>query len=95
MAKRLGIAFQNTLFVVSASPHIWNRHYQMQSIDYHNLYSVMHLEQRCIEWADMVIGGSAHLLSFAESAGYVLPAGRVFVQPNIVDFSLNIEISEM
>ena len=93
MAKRLGIAFQNTLFVVKASsPHIWNRHYQMQSIDYHNLYSVMHLEQRCIEWADMVIGGSAHLLSFMESAGYVLPAGRVFVQPNIVDFSfLNIE----
>ena len=40
----------------------------------------------------MVIGGSAHLLSFMESAGYVLPAGRVFVQPNIVDFSfLNIE----
>ncbi len=93
MAKRLGIAFQNTLFAVKASsPHIWNRHYQMQSVDHHNLYSVMHLEQKCIEWADMVIGGSAHLLSFMESVGYTLPAGRVFVQPNIVDFSfLNIE----
>lgn len=88
MAKRLGLAFENTLFVVKASsPHIWNRHYQMQSIDHHNLYSVMHLEQKCIEWADMVVGGSAHLLRFMESVGYKLPDKRVFVQPNIVDFS--------
>ncbi|MEM8697197.1 MAG: glycosyltransferase family 4 protein [Pseudomonadota bacterium] len=87
-AKRLGLAFQDTLFVTkTSSPYIWNRHYQMQPIDNVDLLIASFAEQKCVEWADMVIGGSAHLLSFMDHIGYRLPEGRTFVQPNIVDFA--------
>jgi hypothetical protein len=40
-AKRLGLAFQRTLFLVgTSSPFIRNRHYRMQPIEMHNLFSV-------------------------------------------------------
>ncbi|WP_183094025.1 glycosyltransferase family 4 protein [Nocardioides stalactiti] len=88
MAKRLGLAFRDTLFLVkTSSPHIWNRHYQMLPITDVNLVAAAHAEQKCVELADAVIGGSAHLLSFMERVGYRLPDTNVFVQPNIVDFS--------
>lgn len=87
-AKRLGLAFQDTLFVTkTSSPYIWNRHYQMQPIDNVDLLIASFAEQKCVEWADMVVGGSAHLLSFMDHIGYTLPEGRTYVQPNIVDFS--------
>ncbi|MGP1282797.1 MAG: glycosyltransferase family 4 protein [Parasphingopyxis sp.] len=87
-AKRLGLAFQDTLFVMkTSSPYIWNRHYQMRPIDKPELVVAAFAEQKCVEWADMVVGGSAHLLSFMDHIGYRLPEGRTFVQPNIVDFS--------
>ncbi|QLC23983.1 glycosyltransferase family 4 protein [Parasphingopyxis algicola] len=87
-AKRLGLAFQDTLFVTkTSSPYIWNRHYQMQPIDNVDLLIASFAEQKCVEWADMVVGGSAHLLSFMDHIGYALPEGRTFVQPNIVDFA--------
>lgn len=88
MAKRLGLAFRNTLFLVkTSSPHIWNRHYQMLPISDTNLVAAAYAEQRCVELADAVIGGSAHLLSFMDRIGYRLPDTNVFVQPNIVDFT--------
>ncbi|RED15767.1 glycosyltransferase family 4 protein [Parasphingopyxis lamellibrachiae] len=87
-AKRLGLAFQDTLFVTkTSSPYIWNRHYQMQPIDNVDLLIASFAEQKCVEWADIVVGGSAHLLSFMDHIGYALPEGRTYVQPNIVDFS--------
>lgn len=87
-AKRLGLAFQDTLFVTkTSSPYIWNRHYQMQPIDNVDLLIASFAEQKCVEWADIVVGGSAHLLSFMDHIGYRLPEGRTYVQPNIVDFS--------
>jgi len=87
-AKRLGLAFHDTLFLVkTSSPHIWNRHYQMLPITDTNLVAAAYAEQQCVELADVVIGGSAHLLSFMDRIGYRLPATNVFVQPNIVDFS--------
>jgi len=86
-AKRLGIDFQDTLFLVKASsPHIWNRHYQMRTIESDGMLTSSFAEQKTIEWADIVIGGSAHLLSFMEHMGYQLPEGRVYVQPNVIDF---------
>ena len=86
-AKRLGLAFGDTLFLVKASsPHIWNRHYQMRTIQTDDLTACSFAEQKTIEWADMVIGGSAHLLSFMERIGYLMPEGRVYVQPNVVEF---------
>lgn len=94
-AKRLGLEFQNTLFLVkSSSPHIWNRHYQMQTIENNNMLACSHAEQKVIEWADIVIGGSAHLLSFMEWVGYQLPEGRIYVQPNVIDLQdLNVKES--
>lgn len=88
MAKRMGLAFRETLFLVkTSSPHIWNRHYQMQPIDKRDLVAASYAEQKCVELADMVIGGSAHLITFMDEIGYRLPPANVFVQPNIVDFS--------
>lgn len=87
-AKRMGLAFQDTLFIMkTSSPYIWNRHYQMRPIDNGDLVTAAYAEQKCVEWADIVVGGSAHLLSFMEHIGYTLPKGRTYVQPNIVDFS--------
>jgi glycosyltransferase involved in cell wall biosynthesis len=87
-AKRLGLAFHDTLFFVKASsPYIWNRHYQMRSFEDLGLTVCSFAEQKCIEWADIVIGGSAHLLTFMDHIGYELPRGRTYVQPNILDFS--------
>jgi glycosyltransferase involved in cell wall biosynthesis len=87
-AKRLGLAFQDTFFIVkTSSPHIWNRHYQMQPIEEPDMMSGSFAEQKCVEWADMVVGGSAHLLSFMKHIGYVIPTDRTYVQPNIIDFS--------
>lgn len=88
MAKRLGLAFKETLFIVkTSSPHIWNRHYQMHPIARRELVLAAYAEQKCVELADVVIGGSAHLITFMEHVGYMLPKSNVFVQPNIVDFS--------
>jgi glycosyltransferase involved in cell wall biosynthesis/GT2 family glycosyltransferase len=86
-AKRLGLGFADTLFLVKASsPHIWNRHYQMRTIQSDDLTACSYAEQKTIEWADIVIGGSAHLLSFMERMGYAMPEGRMYVQPNVIDF---------
>ncbi len=88
MAKRLGLAFRDTLFLVkTSSPYIWNRHYQMQPVIHPDLVAAAYAEQKCVELADVVIGGSAHLISFMDRIGYRLPKTNVFVQPNIVDFS--------
>ena len=87
-AKRLGLAFRNTIFITkTSSPEIWHRYYQMQPIDDPQLLAVAYAEQKCVEWADLVVGGSAHLLSFMSHIGYRLPEGRSYVQPNIIDFS--------
>ena len=94
MAKRLGLAFEDTLFLVkTSSPYIWNRHYQMQPIARRELVLTTYAEKKCVELADAVIGGSAHLITFMEQIGYRLPPANVFVQPNIVDFS-NVPVTD-
>lgn len=85
LAKRQGLAFADTLFVVkTSSPHLWNRHYQMRFLEKQALLGVLYPEQMTVELADMVVGGSAHLLRFMEHIGYRLPASRTFVQPNLI-----------
>ncbi|MCO1335323.1 glycosyltransferase family 4 protein [Microbulbifer sp. OS29] len=87
MAKKLGLAFQDTLFIIkTSSPHLWNRHYQMQTIAKRELLPASFAEQKCVELGDMIIGGSAHLLCFMRYVGYKLPRAT-YVQPNILDFS--------
>lgn len=93
-AKRSGLAFTKTLFVVkTSSPYIWNRFYQKLPIENLDMFGLMGAEQATVELADIVIGGSAHLLSFMEFIGYRMPMGRLFVQPNIIDMS-NIQVDD-
>ena len=93
LARRLALAFERTLFVVkTSSPWIWNRHYRMLPLSDRTELARMYAERRVVECADIVIGGSAHLLTFMAHKGYRLPAHRTFVQPNIIDLQdLNVE----
>ena len=93
IAKQLSLAFEGSLFLVkTSSPWIWNRHYRMLPLGDKEELARMYPERRVVELADFVIGGSAHLLTFMEKKGYRLPAGRTFVQPNIIDLQgLNVE----
>ena len=86
LAKRMRLAFEQTLFLVkTSSPWIWNRHYRMLPLGDKAELARMYPERRVVELADIVIGGSAHLLTFMQQKGYRLPVGRTFVQPNIID----------
>jgi glycosyltransferase involved in cell wall biosynthesis len=84
VAKRQGIAFRNTVFCVkSSSPWLWNRKHGLHTIDQPTDLVKMFAERRSIELADLVVGGSAHLLRWMLEHGYRLPENRTFVQPNV------------
>lgn len=87
LAKRQGLALDSTLFIVKASsPWVWNRLYGLQPLDQLDDLAKVHAERRSIELADMVIGGSLHLLRWMLSQGYRVPPDRTFVQPNVATF---------
>ncbi|WP_177176769.1 glycosyltransferase [Faunimonas pinastri] len=87
LAKRQGIAFQDTLFIVkTSSPWLWNRLYGSQPLDRLDDLAKTTAERRSVEYADMVIGGSLHLLRWMGSQGYRIPRSHTFVQPNVVSF---------
>lgn len=85
LAKRQGLGLSRTLFVTKASsPWLWNRVYSgLPPIEAAEV-SQMAGERASIERADIVVGGSAHLLRWMASQGYRLPKTRTFVQPNVV-----------
>lgn len=88
LAKRQGLAFQDTLFLVkTSSPWMWNRLYGSHTLERADDLVKIHAERRSVEMADMVIGGSLHLLRWMASQGYDLPEGRCFVQPNVATFA--------
>lgn len=87
LAKRQGLAFQKTLFIVkTSSPWMWNRLYGSQPLDRLEDLAKVQAERRSVEYADVVIGGSLHLLKWMASQGYEIPRQRTFVQPNVVTF---------
>ncbi|WP_425065285.1 glycosyltransferase [Reyranella sp.] len=87
LAKRQRLAFQETLFIVkTSSPWIWNRLYGSQPLDRIDDLAKVHAERRSVEFADIVIGGSLHLLRWMASQGYSIPRDRTFVQPNVATF---------
>jgi glycosyltransferase involved in cell wall biosynthesis/pyruvate/2-oxoglutarate dehydrogenase complex dihydrolipoamide acyltransferase (E2) component len=87
LAKRQGLAFQDTLFIVkTSSPWLWNRLYGSQTLERFEDLAKIHAERRSVELADMVIGGSLHLLRWMLSQGYRVPRDRTFVQPNLIRF---------
>ncbi len=87
LAKGQGIAFADTLFVVkTSSPWMWSRLYGSQPLDRLEDLAKIHAERQSVELADMVIGGSLHLLRWMSSQGYRIPRSRTFVQPNVATF---------
>jgi len=93
LAKRQRLAFRNTLFVVkTSSPWLWNRLYGSQPIDRIDDLVKVHAERLSVEYADMVIGGSLHLLRWMASQGYNVPLDRTFVQPNVATFDHLVEL---
>lgn len=87
LVKRQGLAFSDTLFAVkTSSPWLWNRLYGSHTLDRVEDLAKIYAERQCVELADIVIGGSRHLLRWMASQGYKLPEGRTYVQPNVADF---------
>ncbi|WP_421848888.1 glycosyltransferase [Novosphingobium sp.] len=88
LAKRQGLAFKDTLFLVkTSSPWMWNRLYGSHTLERADDLVKIHAERRSVEMGDVVIGGSLHLLRWMTSQGYALPEGRCFVQPNVATFA--------
>ena len=88
LAKRQGLAFADTLFAIkTSSPWIWNRLYGGQVIEKVEDLAKVVAERRSVELADIVIGGSLHLLRWMVSQGYALARDRTFVQPNVARLS--------
>jgi glycosyltransferase involved in cell wall biosynthesis len=87
LAKRQRLAFQDTLFIVkTSSPWMWNRLYGSHPLDHVDDLAKVQAERRSVEFADIVIGGSLHLLRWMSSQGYRIPRDRTFVQPNVATF---------
>lgn len=87
LAKRQGLAFQDTLFIVkTSSPWMWNRLYSSRPLERIEDLAKIYAERRSVELADIVVGGSLHLLRWMLSQGYELPRTTTFVQPNFVRF---------
>ncbi|WP_353229040.1 glycosyltransferase [Novosphingobium sp.] len=87
LAKRQGIACTDTVFAVkTSSPWMWNRLYGSNLIERVDDLVKNHAERQSVELADVVIGGSLHLLRWMASQGYAIPQARAFVQPNVVTF---------
>jgi glycosyltransferase involved in cell wall biosynthesis len=88
LAKRQGIGFAGTLFVVkTSSPWLWNRMYGAHALEKAEDLVKIHAERCSVELADVVVGGSLHLLRWMVSQGYAVPRDRAFVQPNVVSFT--------
>ncbi len=88
LAKRQGLAFADTLFAVkTSSPWVWNRLYGAHVIEKAEDLAKVVAERQSVELADVVIGGSLHLLRWMASQGYAIPRDRAFVQPNVAKFT--------
>lgn len=87
LAKQQGLALADTLFVVkTSSPWMWNRLYGLQPLERLDDLARVHAERRSVELADMVIGGSLHLLRWMLSQGYAIAPNTTYVQPNVATF---------
>lgn len=83
-AKRAGIAFSNTTFILTVhSPHIWLA--TLNKTPYRDLEYLLLVDQEiyCIENADYVIGPSEYLLNWLQNLRVRLPE-RTFVQQYVL-----------
>lgn len=85
VAKHLGLAFARTLFCVkTSSPTLWNMEGNAELVDDARVLITAFLERKSVELADVVISGSTYMLRWMLAHGYRLPAGRCYMQPNIM-----------
>ena len=83
LAKRLGIAFANTHFVVKgSSPTLWSAQGNHQFLRREMDLAWVFMERRSVEMADTFIAGSRHLIDWMAHEGYALPE-RSFQWPNV------------
>lgn len=88
-AKRLGLAFNDTLFFVRAwRPTLWNAIINARPIASVASLATTYMERKCIEYADVVVSPSRHLFRWMMRHGYDLPQGRCFVQPSLFPTSM-------
>jgi glycosyltransferase involved in cell wall biosynthesis len=91
LAKKQGLAFENTTFCVkTSSPYLWNRENGYHNIDRVDELPKIYAEKQSVELADFVIGGSRYLLCWMLEHGYHLPKDRSYVQPNVL-FPLDLD----
>ncbi|HZV04605.1 MAG TPA: glycosyltransferase family 4 protein [Gemmataceae bacterium] len=84
VAKHLRLAFADRIFAVkSSSPREWVLESVGRKIAPSDR-SIIEAERGSIALADLVIGGSNHLLAWMTARGFAMPAGRVFAQPNVM-----------
>ena len=80
MAKRHGLAFENTTIVLGThSPTRWVREANLTPAQYFSDVIDDHFERRCVELADVVISPSAYMLDWISDRGWELPE-RSYVQ---------------
>ncbi|ELS03137.1 glycosyltransferase [Xenococcus sp. PCC 7305] len=88
LAKKLGLAFANTTFCVkTSSPSLWSAMGNNHLVDTPHSLLRSYIERKSVEWADLVISPSQHMLQWMASKGYELPQERCYVQPNIMPLS--------
>jgi glycosyltransferase involved in cell wall biosynthesis/GT2 family glycosyltransferase len=82
VARRLGLAFAATRFVIGAhSPSAWHRGGMRQLIDDLDQLNTDFQEQESVRLADMVVSPSAYMLEWMGQNGWRLPE-NTFVLPN-------------
>lgn len=82
-AKRLGLAFENTLLCVGThSPTLWHDLADRRTIDSFDQLERDFLERQSVECADVVVSPSQYLLGWMNEAGWALPE-RSYVQPYV------------
>lgn len=85
LAKKLGLAFANTVFCVKcSSPSMWNRQGGSTHIAVQQELATSYMERRSVELSDIIVSGSLHLLRWMLEHGYRLDRPRCHVQPNIM-----------
>lgn len=88
LAKKLGIAFANTTFCIkTSSPSLWNTMGNNDLVTNPQELLRSYIERKSVEWGDIIIAPSRHMLSWMERHGYKLPKEKCYVQPNIMPVS--------
>ncbi len=84
LAKRQGLAFQSTLMCVTAhGPEFWSRSGNNELPHESAQLAVYHLERYSVEYADVLLSPSHHMLRWMQSQSWVLPVMSYYC-PNIV-----------